>query len=178
MRIRIAAIGKAARGGPESALCEDYLKRANQLGPKLGFGKLDLSVFDTSRKQDAVLRMAEEAALLTAKLSPGAHLIELDEGGRSFTSEAFAAELVRLRVQGIPELAFAIGGPDGLAPELRKRAKTALAFGSQTWPHLLVRAMLAEQLYRAFSILSRHPYHRGRAGNGTAWGFIKHKARM
>src|SRR5262249_47964240 len=99
---------------------------------------------------------------LSGKLPRCAHIIALDEGGRAMASEAFAKHLGKLRDTGTTDLAFLIGGPDGLAPALRKGAQETLAFGVQTWPHLLVRAMLAEQIYRAFAILSGHPYHRGR----------------
>jgi 23S rRNA (pseudouridine1915-N3)-methyltransferase len=92
-----------------------------------------------------------------------AHRIALDEQGRTLSSEAFAKHLAGLRDRGCRDLVLLIGGPDGLAPGLREGAEERLAFGPQTWPHLLVRAMLAEQVYRAFAILSGHPYHRGRA---------------
>ena len=159
MRVAIAAVGRA-RAAPEQAICDLYLERANPTARQLGFGKLELFVVDTSRARTAEARMEEEAAKL-AKQAGSGHLIALDELGRSMTSEAFAKGLAKLRDQG-RDIAFVVGGPDGISPSLRARAHDRLAFGAQTWPHLLVRAMLAEQLYRAFSILSGHPYHRGR----------------
>ncbi len=161
MRLTIAAVGRS-RESPEQALCELYCERARVLAPKLGFSKLDLVVIDISRETGADARMTEEAAKIAAKLAPGTRRIALDEAGRTMTSEAFAKHLRRLADSGTRDLAFLIGGPDGLAQPLRDGAEERLAFGPQTWPHLLVRAMLAEQIYRAFAILSGHPYHRGR----------------
>ena len=162
MRLVVAAVG-VARNVPEQELCELYCKRVRALGPKLGFSKFDVTIAETSRVSTAFARMNEEAAKLIAKVPPGAHRIVLDQGGRSVTSEAFAAHLAKLRDSGARDLAFLIGGPDGLAASLRDNAQQRLAFGGQTWPHLLVRAMLAEQIYRAMTILAGHPYHRGQA---------------
>jgi 23S rRNA (pseudouridine1915-N3)-methyltransferase len=159
MRIVIAAVGRA-RAAPEQALCDLYLERAGAFGAKLGFSKFAFVVADTSRAQGADARMTEEAAKLF-KHAGNAHLIALDEQGSAMTSEAFARNLAKLRDRG-RDVAFLVGGPDGLSPALRERANERLAFGAQTWPHLMVRAMLAEQLCRAMAILSGHPYHRGR----------------
>jgi len=161
MRLTIAAVGRS-RETPEQALCELYCERARLLAPKLGFSKLDLVIVDISRAATPDARMKEEAEKLTGKLAAGAHRIALDEAGRAMSSEGFATHLRRLGDSGGRDLAFLIGGPDGLAPPLRESAHERLAFGPQTWPHLLVRAMLAEQIYRALAILSGHPYHRGR----------------
>jgi len=158
MRVMIAAVGRA-RSAPEQALCDLYLKRAGPLGAKLGFSKFDLVVTDTSRAPTPETRMAEEATKLLKHAGSG-HLIALDEGGRAMASEAFARHLATLRDRS-RGIAFLIGGPDGLAPLLKTRTDERLAFGIQTWPHLMVRAMLAEQIYRAMAILSGHPYHRG-----------------
>ncbi|WP_448582941.1 23S rRNA (pseudouridine(1915)-N(3))-methyltransferase RlmH [Thermaurantiacus sp.] len=87
--------------------------------------------------------------------------VVLDEKGTSLSSEAFAARLSGWRDRSVRQLAFVIGDADGHPQSMRAQADLLLAFGPATWPHLLVRAMLAEQLYRAFAILSRHPYHRG-----------------
>jgi 23S rRNA (pseudouridine1915-N3)-methyltransferase len=161
MRLMIAAVGRS-RESPEQALCELYCERARSFAPKLGFSKLDLIVVDTSRAAMPDARMKDEAEKLTRKLPAGAHRIALDEAGRAMSGEIFANHLRRLGDSGARDLAFLIGGPDGLAPSLRDGAQERLAFGPQTWPHLLVRAMLAEQIYRAFAILSGHPYHRAR----------------
>lgn len=130
-------------------------------GARLGFSKLDILAIDTSRATSSASRMEDEAKRLAAKLPEGAHLIALDEGGRSLASEVFTKHLAKLRDMSLSDTVFLIGGPDGLSPRLKDSAKERLAFGAQTWPHLLVRAMLSEQIYRAFTILSGHPYHRG-----------------
>jgi 23S rRNA (pseudouridine1915-N3)-methyltransferase len=161
MRIAIVAVGRA-RAAPEQAMCDLQWERASQLGKKLGFTKLDFAAVDTSRAADMAARMDEEAKRLTSRVPRGARRAALDEAGRALSSEAFAAYLAQLRDSGERDLAFLIGGPDGLAPALRDSTGDRLAFGPQTWPHLLVRVMLAEQIYRAFTILSGHPYHRGR----------------
>ncbi|HXJ03326.1 MAG TPA: 23S rRNA (pseudouridine(1915)-N(3))-methyltransferase RlmH [Micropepsaceae bacterium] len=161
MRITALAVGRA-RASAEQGLCDVHWERAAALGGKLGFTKLDFLIVDTSRGSSSAARMDDEAKKLTARMPSAAHRIALDEGGRSLSSEAFAKHLASLRDSGVRDLAFLIGGPDGLAAPLREGAQERLAFGPQTWPHLLVRAMLAEQVYRAFAILSGHPYHRSR----------------
>jgi len=163
MRITVAAVGQSRQAAPEQSLTDDYLKRAAALGAKLGFSKLDLLTIPTSRAASVPARMADEAKKLTARIPAGAHCIILDEKGRSLSSDAFAKHLASLRDRGIRDLVFVIGGPDGLSRSLRENAAESLAFGPQTWPHQLVQAMLAEQIYRAFTILAGHPYHRGRA---------------
>lgn len=160
MRILIAAAGRG-RGTPEEELCENYLARAKAMGRKLGFAGAALDAVDVSRAASAKARMMEEAGRLKRKIPPGARRIALDRRGKPATSEEFAQRLAKWRDAGTRDLVFLIGGPDGLAGELRDAADERLAFGPQTWPHLLVRAMLAEQIYRAFSILAGHPYHRG-----------------
>jgi 23S rRNA (pseudouridine1915-N3)-methyltransferase len=161
MRITVAAVGRA-RAAPEQILCDLHWERATALGAKLGFTKLDFAIVDTSRAGVTLTRMDEEAKRLTSRVPAGAYRISLDEAGRSLSSDAFAKHLAQIRDRGGRDLAFLIGGPDGLAQSLRESADERLAFGPQTWPHLLVRAMLSEQIYRAFAILSGHPYHRGR----------------
>jgi 23S rRNA (pseudouridine1915-N3)-methyltransferase len=161
MRLTIAAVGRS-RESPEQALCDLYCERARAIAPKLGFSKLELVVVDTSRAGSVDARMKEEADKIGRKISDDAHRIVLDEAGRTMTSETFAKRLRQLADTGTRDLFFIIGGPDGLAPSLRESAHERLAFGPQTWPHLLVRAMLAEQIYRALAILSGHPYHRVR----------------
>lgn len=162
MRITVAAVGQLRQAAPEPSLAEDYRKRAAALGAKLGFSKLDFVMVSTSRAASSTARRDDEAKRLTARIPPAAHCIVLDEKGRSVSSEAFAKHLAALRDRGIRDLAFVIGGPDGLSPTLRENAADSLALGPQTWPHQLVQAMLAEQIYRAFTILAGHPYHRRR----------------
>jgi len=163
VRVTIAAVGKA-RASPEQELSDLYLERTRAIASKLGISKLEVMVIDTSRAASAEARMAEEGDKLIAKSPPSPYLVALDEKGRAMTSEAFARHLAKLRDSGSRDLVFLIGGPDGLAPSLLAKAQERLSFGAQTWPHLMVRAMLAEQLYRACAILAGHPYHRGSAG--------------
>lgn len=155
MRILIAAVGQTRgrqRHGPEAALVEEYLRRLPW--------QVLLSEVAPSRAAEVVRRKAEEAAALDRLLPAGHALVALDEQGEDMPSRELAGRLHRLRLEGQLPVAFVIGGPDGLAPALCARARFRLAFGRQTWPHLMVRAMLAEQIYRAYTILEGHPYHR------------------
>ena len=159
MRVTLAAVGRT-RGEPEALFFEQYWKRADLLGSRLGLTGFDVAIVEISRRRIAVQRCSEEAERLSRRLPAGAHRIVLDERGRSPTSNEFAKQFCALRDRGIGDVAFVIGGPDGLSPDFRASAQQQLALGAQTWPHLLVRAMLAEQIYRALTILSGHPYHR------------------
>jgi 23S rRNA (pseudouridine1915-N3)-methyltransferase len=160
MRLHILAVG-AMRGTNEAALIEDFVGRAQGMGRGLGFSAVECVEVAVSKKRDVPSRMAEEAEKLAAKVPPGAHIVMLDARGKGMTSEAFADMLGALRDAGTKDFCFVIGGPDGLAPLPGKHAGRSLAFGPQTWPHMLVRAMLTEQVYRAMTILAGHPYHRG-----------------
>lgn len=153
MKIAIVAIGRLPRS-PEADLVKLYADRATAAGRALGLGPLEVVEVE-SRKPGK----AAEAEALRPHLE-GAHLICCDEHGTARPSRAFAAEIARLRDDGVRKLAFVIGGADGLDPELLAEARGKLAFGPQTWPHALARAMLAEQVYRAVTILAGSPYHR------------------
>ena len=155
MRVSICAVGRL-RTGPERELLEDYLTRFERTGRTIGLGPASLSEVE-DRKGGG---MSAEAALLTRALPKTAVVVALDERGTVISSPAFAKRLGNWRDQGQSDVAFIIGGADGLAPELRKRADFSLSFGQMVWPHMLVRVMLAEQLYRATTILSGGPYHR------------------
>jgi 23S rRNA (pseudouridine1915-N3)-methyltransferase len=155
MRLTLAAVGRL-RSGPEKALAEDYLLRAERTGRPLGLAPVTLVEVE-DRKGGG---KASEAAALARAVPPGARLVALDERGRQMDSPGFAAELARWRDAGVPEAVFLIGGADGLDPALVGRADLVLSFGAMVWPHLLVRAMLAEQIYRAATILAGGPYHR------------------
>lgn len=159
MRIEIAAIGKK-RGGPEAALVEDYLDRTRGFGRRIGFSDVVLSELEAPKSLSGETLKKREGELLLKTLSDGASLIALDETGENISSEKFAKLLERLRDDGAQSAAFVIGGADGHGDEVRGRATRLISFGAATWPHMLVRAMLAEQLYRAMTILSGHPYHR------------------
>jgi 23S rRNA (pseudouridine1915-N3)-methyltransferase len=155
MRVHLCAVGRM-RAGPERALVDDYVQRFNRTGRALGLGPLAESEVEDKRGGG----MAAEAALLERACPIGARRVVLDERGATLDSRAFAAMIARLRDEGCADLAFCIGGADGLAPEFRASADAALSFGAMVWPHMLVRVMLAEQLYRAANILSGGPYHR------------------
>ena len=159
MRLSILTIGNS-RGTSEGALCEEFVDRARKMGRNMGFTAVALEELPVSKHREAAVRMKDEAERLAARLPEGAHIIVLDARGKGMTSEDFAEMLGSLRDVGTKDLAFVIGGPDGLAPLPGKKAGRSLAFGPQTWPHLLARALLTEQVYRALTILAGHPYHR------------------
>ncbi|TCD13803.1 23S rRNA (pseudouridine(1915)-N(3))-methyltransferase RlmH [Oricola cellulosilytica] len=161
MRLTVFAVGRM-KSGPETELVSRYSGRLTKAGRSLGLefgGQIEIA---ESRAQTSALRRREESARCAELGSdPSTILILLDERGKSFSSSDFAGKIAGYRDDGIAHLVFALGGPDGHDPSLRDRADLVLSFGEQTWPHQLARIMLAEQLYRATTILSGHPYHRG-----------------
>jgi len=159
MRITLAAVGRA-KAGPLRDLYRDYAERLGAQGNRGPLGPLTLKEIEEHRPLAPVELMRREAGLLRAAAPSGARLTALDTRGRNMSSEAFAALLGRWRDEGTRELAFVIGGAEGLDETLRAGADLTLSLGSMTWPHMLVRVMLAEQLYRAQTILTGHPYHR------------------
>ena len=159
MRLVVISIGRLKQG-PERELAERYRDRFDDIGRKLGFRGLDIHEITESRARDAVTRMAEEATAISAAIPEKSALVALDERGENLDSVAFARHLGRWRDDAIPNTIFAIGGADGLSPDLWRKAKLRMAFGSATWPHQMVRVMLLEQIYRAATILAGHPYHR------------------
>ena len=159
MRLSIAAVGRLKQG-PERELAERYRKRAAEAGRSLGFRPVEIVEIRESRDRDAAKRIAEEAAALAGAVPAGSVVVALDGRGENLTSEALAKRLRGWQEAGCPTVTFLIGGPDGLAEELCGRAELRLALGAATWPHQLVRIMLLEQLYRAITIMSGHPYHR------------------
>ena len=159
MRLVIIAVGRL-RQGPERELAGRYRERFEEMGRKLGFRSLGIHEIPESRARDAATRIAEETAAISAQIPVKSVLIALDERGDSLDSTAFAGHLARWRDQGVENTIFAIGGADGLSPDLRRKAALKLAFGAATWPHQMVRVMLLEQIYRAATILAGHPYHR------------------
>jgi 23S rRNA (pseudouridine1915-N3)-methyltransferase len=158
MRIVVIAVGKLKQG-PERELAERYRERFGEAGRKTGFRGIELHEIAESRARDAATRIAEEAAAILALVPEKSSIIALDERGDAIDSAALAGHLGRGRDAGAPTV-FLIGGADGLSPELRRRANIRIAFGKVTWPHQMVRVMLLEQIYRAATILSGHPYHR------------------
>lgn len=159
MRLTVIAVGRLKRG-PERELAERYRERAAKGGRALGFRSLDIVEIDESRSRDAERRMLEESIAIANVAPEGATLALLDPHGEALDSGAFAQALARWRDAGVDDCALVIGGPDGLAPGLQEKARLRLAFGRMTWPHQLVRVLLLEQIYRATTILSGHPYHR------------------
>ncbi|WP_114394295.1 23S rRNA (pseudouridine(1915)-N(3))-methyltransferase RlmH [Oleisolibacter albus] len=151
MRLWLAAIGRA-RPGPARDLFEEYRGRLSW--------PLTLKEVESKKRVEGEELKRLEAELLLSAIPDGATLVALDERGRTVSSEAFAQRIGQWRDGGVADLAFIIGGADGLADEVRRRAALVLAFGPMTWPHMLVRGLLAEQLYRAQQILAGHPYHR------------------
>ena len=153
------AVGRM-KAGPERELCARYLERARKAGPKLGlrgFGVEDLPESRATRPDDRVA--AEDTALL-ARLGRDDRIVCLDAAGELTDSSGFAAALAKDAAASVARTVFVIGGPDGLGRAVLARAHRRLSFGRTTWPHQLVRVLLAEQLYRATTILSGHPYHR------------------
>lgn len=153
MRLTILAVGRLARS-PEVDLVKLYVDRATAAGRSLGLGPVEVVEVEAKKPGKAA-----EAEVLKPHLTD-AHVIACDERGAARSSRDFAAEIARLRDQGVRRLVFMIGGADGLDPALVAQANGKLAFGPQTWPHALARAMLAEQVYRAVTILAGGPYHR------------------
>ena len=160
MRIVIAAVGRLKQG-PERELAERYRKRAADAGRSVGLAAFDVIEIRESRADNVARRMLEESIAIANVIPDRAVIVILDERGESVSSASFAGHLQAWRGQDRPAVVFMIGGADGLAPSLRERANLAIAFGTATWPHQLVRIMLLEQLYRAVTMLSGHPYHRG-----------------
>lgn len=149
--LTLLAVGRG-RGILESALFDGFARRL----------ATPLSIVEVEEKRPlpAARRVTREGELLLARLPRGARLVALDGRGRQLGSEDLAQRLGTWRDEGVADIAFAIGGADGLSDEVIARADLVLSLGAMTWPHMLVRAMLAEQLYRAETILAGHPYHR------------------
>ena len=151
MKIIIAAVGRF-RAGPEQELFNTYTERLSW----------DVSLKEIAFKK--VLgtqgRVKEEGRLLFSCLPPNIHKVVLEQRGKKLSSEEFAAQISSWRDSGVRKIAFLIGGADGHAAEVMARANFVLSLGDMVWPHMLVRALIAEQLYRAHSILAGHPYHR------------------
>jgi 23S rRNA (pseudouridine1915-N3)-methyltransferase len=148
MKIRIRAVGKL-KDKSLLALIDEYSKRMTW---NVRIDEIESAKNSTSEK---------EAVLLLKDIPASAAIIALDERGESLTSPAFAKKMSEWsRLSGGKEIFFLVGGADGFAPQVREKATFLLSFGKQTWPHMLIRVMMLEQIYRAQQILSGHPYHR------------------
>ena len=154
MKVTICAVGRL-RKSPELALIEDYLDRFTKSGRAIGLGPA--SVIEVEDRKN--LGMEAEAALIERALPAGVVVVTLDERGDLVSSPEFATRLGAWR-DAARDVAFVIGGADGIAPGLRAKADWSLSFGRMVWPHMLVRVMVSEQLYRAGQILAGTPYHR------------------
>lgn len=153
MKITLLTVGRLG-GAPEALLAKDYAARATASGRSLGLGPVEIVEVEARKSGKAA-----EAEVLLPHLKD-AFVIACDEHGEVRTSRDFAGQIAARRDQGIRRLVFLIGGADGLDPSILAAANGKLAFGPQTWPHALARVMLAEQVYRAVTILAGGPYHR------------------
>ncbi len=151
MRIVIAAVGRL-KSGPLAEVCEEYRKRIPW--------PVEIREIEERRPSGAAERRRREAKLLQAALPDKSFIVALDERGRNYDSMAFAGQLAAWNERR-PTIVFAIGGADGLDPDLVEGADARLALGAMTWPHFLVRVMLLEQIYRGAMVARGHPYHRG-----------------
>ena len=151
MKVQIVAIGRA-KAGPERDLFQHYAKRLKW--------KLDLREIDDRKTSGLPDGKDREAEALLAAVPQGACIVALDERGENLTSPQLSRRISGWSDDGYSPISFLIGGADGHGEAVRQQAKLVLSIGKMTWPHMLVRAMLAEQLYRAWSIQARHPYHR------------------
>jgi len=159
MRFTLSCIGKM-KSGADKDIFDRYLERARKTGRGLGIADVTLSEMAESRAQRADDRKAEEAKAILQAVSGGVRLVVLDENGRNLTSPAFSQKLESWKDEGVPEVVFAIGGADGHGQDVLARADLKLALGAMTWPHQIARILLVEQIYRAMTIQSGHPYHR------------------
>lgn len=159
MRLVVAAVGRL-KDGADRELCDRYFDRLAALGRSLGLSVDKPIEIAEGRGASAAARRAEEAARLIEAVHSCEARVVLDESGRSMTSEAFAGFLRKTRDEGTKGLAFLIGGPDGHGEAVRAGARQIISLSAMTLPHGLARIVLAEQLYRAATIIACHPYHR------------------
>jgi 23S rRNA (pseudouridine1915-N3)-methyltransferase len=159
MKLIVHAVGRL-KAGPERELADRYFDRLAKSGPAVGVEFSGITEIVESRAQTATERRREEGQRLQTHIQPGTALVLLDERGKNLPSEELAGRIGLLRDSGRKAMLVAIGGADGHDASLRDQAELVLSFGALTWPHLLVRVMLAEQLYRVTTILAGHPYHR------------------
>lgn len=145
MKIVIAAIGKCKKNSPEKALIDEYVKR---------------STWDIVIKESDNSNQEEEAKFLQASIPHGAKVVVLDERGANMKSLELAEKIADWQLGGCSEICFLIGGADGHLQSTRDKADLLLSFGKLTFPHMLMRAVLSEQIYRVQTIIAGHPYHR------------------
>jgi 23S rRNA (pseudouridine1915-N3)-methyltransferase len=155
MKIHLCVVGKL-RNGPEKNLIDDYLNRFEKIGRSYGLGPVSINEVEDKKNGG----MSNEAILLQRIIPKGAVIIALDERGEVVSSPNFSEKLIAYVNNNVSDLAIVIGGADGIDSKLREKADFKVSFGKMVWPHALVRVMIAEQLYRAASILAGSPYHR------------------
>jgi len=159
MRVDLIAVGRI-KPGPEKDLFGIFSERFNAQGRNQSLGPLRLVEVEEKRRLERAELSEREGEKILEHLPKGAKLVALDERGKPLESKGFAAKLGAWRDEGIQTTVFVIGGAGGLSNAVREQADLMISFGKQTWPHMLARAMLAEQLFRATTILAGHPYHR------------------
>ncbi len=159
MKLFIGAVGRL-KNGPEKALFNDYFDRCNRAGPKIGLGPVQIAEIIEAKHAHKSERQRLEAEGLTKMQLPQSRLVVLDEHGKNLPSVKFANQLKTWRDDGVGQTSFLIGGPDGFDHSIFKKADLVVCFGEMTWPHMLARILLVEQIYRSISLLSGHPYHR------------------
>ncbi len=162
VKLSVIAIGRLKAGDPHAMLIADYESRINGMGRQVGLRGVEIEGLDAARKRSGrSAAMADEDRLLLTRTEPDDHVVMLDERGDDLSSEALAEMIGGRRDLGTPRMTFLIGGADGHGAGVSDRADRRMALGRATWPHLLVRVMIVEQLYRAVTVLAGHPYHRG-----------------
>lgn len=159
MKLILASVGKL-KSGPERELFDHYAARVGGIGKSVALGPMTEVSVNESRKGGAGARKAGEAGALIARLPENAAIVAFDENGKKLTSDAFARLIGKIRDSGASSLALVLGGPDGHGPALLEKAQYVVSLGAITLPHGLARVIVAEQLYRAATILAGHPYHR------------------
>ena len=159
MKVAVYAVGKLKRG-VETELCDRYIERINGQGRAQAIGPVTLTELSESPATKAIARKAEEADALLARISKEACIVALDERGKARSSIDFTNKIKAMQDDGIGEIAFVLGGPDGHGDALKNAAHQIIGFGPMTLPHGLARVILLEQVYRAITILAGHPYHR------------------
>ncbi len=164
MRVTIACIGRLK--GAEKEMCERYAKRIQSAGKQVSFDNLQISELIESKQRSVQSRKDEEAKMLMKKIPPQAHFFQLDETGKNFTTAQFSKKIKNLRDDNIRDIAFILGGADGLSQKIASETNNGqvsagkISLGAMTMPHGLARVVLLEQLYRIMTLWSGHPYHR------------------
>ncbi|WP_370931825.1 23S rRNA (pseudouridine(1915)-N(3))-methyltransferase RlmH [Bartonella sp. DGB1] len=159
MKIKFICIGKMKKGA-EQELFERYYQRAKRNFQTLGIYLMPVIELPESKSSNVEERKKREGENILSSLNNKAYLILLDELGQMLPTKKFADLLPKLKQTGINNVTFAIGGADGHSEEIKKRADKILSLGLMTFPHQIVRILLAEQIYRNATILLNHPYHR------------------